>query len=93
MTDKKIGLNPTESEILENYTEKDWARFSKKWHPFTTQLVKIFASVDADKRADIANRMSEIGDGKDDEYLEMVTHLASLSDNAYSKIRKILNQS
>ena len=92
MTDRKIGLNPTELEALENYTEDDWRRFSKKWHPVTERLVKIFASVDAEKRANMADGISEIGNDNGSEYLEMITHLASLSDKAYDKIKKVLEQ-
>ena len=75
MVDVKHGLDPNELEILENYTIKDWERWTKKMQPFTLALLKIYASVDGEKRANIATGMSEIGEAGD-EYAEMITHLA-----------------
>ena len=91
MEDVKHGLDPNELEILENYTIKDWERWTKKMQPFTLALLKIYASVDGEKRANIATGMSEIGEAGD-EYAEMITHLAALSDSAYEKIRKVIGE-
>lgn len=87
---ERVGLDPKELEILENYTIEDWARFSKKWNPFTLKLVEILASCESEQRSSIASSMAEIGDDGSG-YVEMVTHIAALSDRAYEKIKKVVD--
>lgn len=75
----------------ESNSVEQWEKIVKKWYPFYRQLASILGGMEAQNRAGAAQEFSQIGGDEKDDSMQLITNLASLSDEAFQKIQQALN--
>ena len=80
------GIGWDAAEEGEVNSVKRWEEILVKWHPFNRQLARIFSEMDRENRLGASEEFSKMEGGEDENYMQFITDLSSLSDLAFERI-------